>query len=596
MRELGVVHDGFTFPIINRAVLLMRSGVTHGQMIHCNATKMGFGLDLYFCNTMIELYCNYGCVVYGRKMFDEMLVRDVVSWTSMIRGYASRGSVDVAFLFFSKMRTENMEPNFVTVIVMLQGCSTFGGVIQGKSMHNYVIKDGFLSDCSVQNSMLTMYTKLGSVGEVETFFGDTGKRDPITWTVLINFYCFRGDIEKVVDRFKEMQAEVELSVETLTLVISAFAKTGDLLQGEKLHCFATKVGLCDEVFQTSMLDFYAKCGELRHSKRLFSEIPQGNSITWSALMSGFVQNGHFSEAIALFEQMQAAGLKPRTAILRCLIDAYTNLGALQLGKSVQAYLIRTVICRTGEDNVQLHTSILNMYTRCGSIRSARLCFNHMTIKDMVTWTSMIEGYGIHGLGCEALNTFHQMVKEGMTPNDVTFLSLLSACSHSGLVSEGCEVYNSMKLRYGIAPSLDHHTCLVDLLGRCGKLKEALSMIMKLAFNPDSRIWGALLAASRVYGDRKVGKYAAQRLLELDPDDVGYHTLLGNIQASSENWTEVEEVRSVMNEKDMKKTPGWSYIEEKGRIHGFVSGDMSHPQVGEIYEVLGSLNRKIKQLG
>ena len=207
---------------------------------------------------------------------------------------------------------------------------------------------------------------------------------------------------------------------------------------------------------------------------------------------------------------------------------------------------------------------------------------------------MIEGFGTHGLGSEALELFGLMLKERIKPNSVTFLSLLSACSHSGLVREGCEVYNSMKWIFGIQPNLDHYTCMVDLLGRYGKLKEALAIIVKMVIFPDGRIWGALLAACRVHGDIKFGEYTAQRLLELEPDNVGYHTLLINVQAGVGRWDEVEEVRRVMNEKDLKKKPGWSCFEAKGMIHGFVSADRSHHQVEEIYDILGCLSKMIQE--
>ncbi|KAM1321449.1 hypothetical protein ACFX13_014712 [Malus domestica] len=203
---------------------------------------------------------------------------------------------------------------------------------------------------------------------------------------------------------------------------------------------------------------------------------------------------------------------------------------------------------------------------------------------------MIEGCGSHGLGFEALKLFDLMIREGVRPNSVTFISLLSACSHSGLVTEGCDAFCSMKWKFGIEPDLDHYTSIVDLLGRSGKLKEALAVIMKMMTFPDSRIWGALLSGCRIYSLRDVGEYAAQRLLELEPDNAGYYTLLSNTQASVGQWDGVEETRRVMSEMDLKKMPGWSWIEAEGRIYGFVSGDRSHHQVEEIYEILECLSR------
>uniref|UniRef100_A0A2N9I5T3 DYW domain-containing protein n=1 Tax=Fagus sylvatica TaxID=28930 RepID=A0A2N9I5T3_FAGSY len=419
---------------------------------------------------------------------------------------------------------------------VIRACCAGESLIHGMQLHGYAIKSGLESDGSLQNSVLKMYTRTGSVEEVEIFFSKIDRKDDVSWNILISFYSMKGDIEKLVNRFSEMQGIAALSIETLTLLISAFAKSRDLFQG-------------------------------------------------------FVQNGYVKDAINLFHQMQAANVEPGAEILRSILDAYTQLGALQLGKAIHGYFIRHIFCRTMEETTYLEASILNMYIRCGNISSARVSFHNILVKDLVIWTTMIEGFGTHGLGSEALELFGLMLKERIKPNSVTFLSLLSACSHSGLVREGCEVYNSMKWIFGIQPNLDHYTCMVDLLGRYGKLKEALAIIVKMVIFSDGRIWGALLAACRVHGDIKLGEYTAQRLLELEPDNVGYHTLLSNVQAGVGRWDEVEEVRRVMNEKDLKKKPGWSCFEAKGMIHGFVSADRSHHQVEEIYDILGCLTIK-----
>lgn len=565
-------------------------------MVHCLAIQMGFGLDIYFCNTMIEVYARCGCIGNARKLFEEMPHKDFVSWTSMISGCVCVGNGTSAFKLFNEMRME-VEPNSVTVMVMLQACSTFGSVIKGRELHGQVIKKGFVIDGFIKNSVLRMYTLTGSVQEVDRIFCEIDKKDVVSWNILITFYSLRRDIAKVTECFNKMLSEAIIpSIETLTSVISAIATSEFLSQGEMLHCFIIKTGLYDNVLQTSLLDFYAKCWELDASVRLFSEIPLRNNITWSAMMSGFIQNGHFKEAIELVQQMQALGLELGVEILKILLVAYAHMGALQLGKAIHGYLIRNSYYSSGEENTPLITSILNMYIKCGNISSAKHCFNKMVAKDIVTWTSMIEGCGSHGFGSEALKIFDQMVEEGIQPNSVTFLSVLFACSHSGLLSELCEVISSMKMRYGIEPDLDHFTCVVDLLGRSGKLKEALAVIVKMVAFPDSRIWGALLASCKVYGGSRIGEYAAQRLLELEPDNVGYYTILSNIHASVQRWADVEELRRVMSEKDLKKKPGWSCIEVKGEIHGFVSGDRSHQQMGDIYELLGCLSRKTMNFG
>ncbi|KAM1890552.1 hypothetical protein ACFX14_033924 [Malus domestica] len=460
MRELGVSHDCFTFPIVNKVVMLLGGEVRYAGMVHCVAIQMGFGMDVYFGNTMIDMYVKCGEIDRARN-------------------------VACGLSLFNEMRLE-LEPNSVTMLTMLQGCCGTENAICGSQFDGYVIKNDLLYDASVQNSILRMYAKLGTINEVEDFFSELDRRDVVSWNICISFFSSIGDVAK-----------------------------------------------------TSLLDLYAKCGELGISDRLFREIPHRNSITWGAMMFGFIQNGWFSEAVGLFREMQALGPEPTAEILRSLVDAFANLGALKLGKQIHGYIIRKSLYEDEESYTHLETSIINMYIRSGSLSAARVCFDRMLVKDIVTWTSMIEGYGSHGLGFEALKLFDLMIREGIRPNSATFISLLSACSHSGLATEGCDAFCSLKWKFGIEPDLDHYTSIVDLLGRFGKLKEALADV------------------EFTVSERDVGEHAAQRLLELEPDNARYHTLLSNTQASVGQWDEVEVTRRVMSEMDLKKMPGWS---------------------------------------
>ncbi|KAL1368197.1 pentatricopeptide repeat-containing protein At1g11290, chloroplastic-like [Arachis duranensis] len=597
MRKLGVPHDTFTLPIVNRALSSMRIDASLGKMIHCVAIQVGLDVDLYFCNTMIEAYVKCECVGYACNLFDEMLQRDVVSWTSMIAGYISEGQLSVAFDLFNKMRIE-LEPNSVTLVVIMQACCASEILNEGVQIHGYAFKSGLLMDWSVKNLVLRMYASRVSTEEVELLFSEVDRTDVASWNVLISFFTSQRDMTRVLRLFNEMHSlEVRpWNIETLTIVISALAKSACLSKGEGMHCLIIKTGVYDDILLTSLLDFYAKCGRLETSVQLFREIRCKSNITWGAMMLAFIQNGSFVDAISLFQQMQAKDHDIAPEIWRNLIDAYANLGALKSGKVVHGNLIKDLLNGPVKGNVHLETSILNMYLRGGNMSSAKACFDRMPIKDVVAWTTMIEGLGSHGFGLEALTYFNLMMQERVQPNHVTFLSLLSACSHSGLVTEGCNIYYSMKWGFGIEPNLDHHTCMVDLLGRNGMLNEALAIILKMIVLPDSRIWGALLSASRVYGNRRFGEYAAERLLELEPHNAGYYTLLSNIKASVGSWNEVEEMRRMMSEKDLKKKPGWSCIEVNGVIQGFVSGDISHTESEEVYETLGRLSRAIQEFG
>ncbi|CAH9140009.1 unnamed protein product [Cuscuta epithymum] len=481
--------------------------------------------------------------------------RDLVSWTSIISGFLSEGDCFEAFNLFREMKKEIL-PNSVTIIVVLKACPS---LVECTQVHCYVIKYGFLIDVSITNSIMKSYSNFFSVNEAEALFCELEKVDVISWNIMISLYSLRGEMEKVTCSFSEMRDDVGPSVETLTTLVSGLSNGGCLSTGSQIHCLSLKSRLLDDILKCSLLSFYGKCSNLEGSTKLFDEIPHKNCVVWSAMMTSFTDNGHFIEAIKLFLKMLVLGNKPVSENFENLVIAYTNMGALQLGKGVHGYLIRNslYISKT------LKTSILNMYIKCGKISSARICFDEMaSSRDVVMWTSMIEGYGTHGLGSEAVRLFRAMVEEGPEqPNSVTFLSLLSACSHSGLLTEGVEILHSMKTRFKVEPDLNHYTCIVDLLGRLGKVKEALTMVMKLAVLPDSRVWSVLLSASlRGCNCQKVADYACQRIMELDSENAGYYTLYSNVQASAERWDGVECIRRTMNERFLVKKPGWSCIE------------------------------------
>ncbi|XP_038983738.1 pentatricopeptide repeat-containing protein At4g35130, chloroplastic-like [Phoenix dactylifera] len=594
MREAGARPDHYTFPLVNRAISSWTEHFKLGEAIHCLGIQTGFGSDIYFCNTMIEVYARSDFIGLARRLFDEMLVRDVVSWTSMISGYVEIGDTQEPLRLFHEMQREGLEPSSVTLAVILRACGVVEDVVGGSQLFSFVIKKGFESHELVQNSLLMVFSKAGCFKEMKELFSRIQMKSVVSWNIIMSANYSMGDVSQVVHCYEKMKTELIPSHETLTLVISAFAKCGDLHQGQKVHCYAVKCGQIDAVLEASLVDFYAKCGELALAIQLFEEIEVKTSTSWSVMMWDFIQQGQFRDAIDLFQRMQSAGFEPSADVIRGLVLSYTHLGALRLGKGIHGYLIRNKLGMDSDDK-NLETSILNMYVKCGSIILAQRCFDLMVLKDTVAWSSMIEGYAIHGLGSEALRSFHQMQEEGITPNGVTFLSLLSACSHSGLVSEGRKVFDCMTRNYGIKPDLNHYTCMVDLLGRSEKLHEALEVINSMDAEPDGRIWGALLASCRTYSDGRLGNYAAQKIFDLEPDNVGYHVVLSNIHASTGKWDVTENIRKFMGEKGFIRRPGWSCIEDKGGLQMFVAGDRSHPQAAEIYEVLGCLTRHIEEI-
>ncbi|KAK9154499.1 hypothetical protein Sjap_001979 [Stephania japonica] len=348
----------------------------------------------------------------------------------------------------------------------------------------------------------------------------------------------------------------------------------------------------DVVLWNAMIAGYAKVGEMDSARELFELMPVRNVISWTAVIAGYAQTNEPNEAIVIFRRMQLADVEPDEIAMLAVLSACADLGALELGEWIHDYIEKHGMCKM----VPLTNVLIDMYVKSGSIEKALQVFEKMKHRSVITWTTVIAGLALHGHGREALDIFSCMEKARVKPNEVTFIGVLSACSHVGLVEMGSWYFSIMSSRYHISPKIEHFGCMVDLLGRAGLLQEAMELIQTMPFEANEAIWGSLLAASRVHGDVDVGQCALRHLTELEPHNSGNYTLLSNIYAASGMWQEVGEVRKMMRDKRVKKMPGGSSIEVNNRVHEFISGDKSHPHLERIYEVLSEIKEQLKMAG
>uniref|UniRef100_A0A7C9AVS4 DYW domain-containing protein n=1 Tax=Opuntia streptacantha TaxID=393608 RepID=A0A7C9AVS4_OPUST len=385
---------------------------------------------------------------------------------------------------------------------------------------------------------------------------------------------------------------IPLSNYTFTSTIKACADVSALRLGRSVHSVALVNGFgLDSFVQASLVAFYAKCGQLRIARKVFDEMPQRSVIAWNTMISGYEQNGFAEKSVELFNLMVESGVEPDSTTFVSVLSACAQLGALELGSSVHNH----VIDHGFEVNVHLGTALINMYCRCGNVRKAREIFDGMRDKNVVAWTAMISGYGIHGCGKEAVKLYHLMKTYGTLPNEVTFVSLLSACAHAGMVNEGREIYTSMTRDHGLVPGTEHHVCMVDLFGRAGLLKEAFDFIEEVK-RPGPAIWTAILGACKMHKNYDLGVQAAERLLSLDPGNSGHYVTLSNVYALAGNMDRVETVRNMMKKRRLKKHVGYSIIEVDQKTRLFSMGDKSHPETNEIYGYLDDLMRRISKAG
>eukprot|EP01018_Ginkgo_biloba_P018613 Gb_39440 [translate_table: standard] len=474
---------------------------------------------------------------------------------------------------------------------LLQSCTNIKLLNQ---IHACMFRIGVHQNVSLLSKLLSMYTKCGAMDKARLVFDKIHKSDCILWNIMIRGYATHGPREEALALYYQMQlAGIPPDKLTFPSVLKACGSLSALEEGRKVHDLISGTGFESNVFVgNALIAMYAKCGSVDLARLVFDKMHQRDLVSWNSMIVGYTQNGHAKEALVLYHQMQLASVRADPFTMVSVLHACAHLGALQQGKCIHNYIIRKGI----ELNVYVNTALLDLYAKCGSIEIARKVFDKMSTKDEAAWSAMIVGYGVNGLAEDALALFTQMQQTNTKPTDSTFIGVLSACIHAGLVDKGWQYFNCMSQDYGITPKLEHYTCMVDLLGRAGLLDEAHEFIKKMPLEPDAVVWGALLGACRIHSNTDLIEHVAECLSELEPENSGWYVLLSNIYAAAGRWDDVTRVRRMMKDRGVKKAPGCSLIEVNNKVHEFLVGDRSHPQSNKIYAMLESLTSKMKEAG
>ncbi|CAN4111410.1 unnamed protein product [Withania somnifera] len=367
-----------------------------------------------------------------------------------------------------------------------------------------------------------------------------------------------------------------------------YAKIGLLPSARKLF---DEMEMKDVATWNSLIAGYAKNGNVEEAFKLFSEMPSRNVISWTAMISGYSQNGKYADALAVYKEMEKnRGIKPNEVTIASVLPACANLGALEVGEKIEAYARANGYFK----NMFVRNAVLELYTKCGRIDRAMQLFHEIRRRrNLCSWNTMIMGLAVHGKGDEALKLFNQMLGEGNAPDDVTFVGAILACTHGGMIAKGWELLHLMEQRFSIAPKLEHYGCMVDLLGRAGKLQEAYDLIQSMPMRPDPVIWGTLLGACSFHGNVELAEKAAEFLSILEPWNPGNYVILSNIYARTGRWDGVARLRKLMKSSHITKAAGYSFIEEGGDIHKFIVEDKSHPKSNEIYALLDLVTTRLK---
>ncbi|KAL7142993.1 hypothetical protein ABFS83_08G161400 [Erythranthe nasuta] len=562
--------------------------------IHACGHKLGHDSNAFVGTALVDAYSVFGFANVAKEVFKGIVEKDMVCWTGMVSCYAENDCFEDAVDLFNQMRIERMVPNNFTFASVIKACLGLKAVRVGKSVHACVLKTCYEMDPYVGVSLLDLYTRSGDIDDARKVFEEIPKDDVVPWSFMIARYSQNDRCEEALDLFSQMRmALVSPNQFTLASVLQACATTGNLELGRQIHCHMLKVGLDRNVFAfNALMDVYAKCGKMDASMDLFEEFENKNEVSWNTMIVGYVQLGDAEKAFLLFLNMCEDRVQATEVTFSSLLRASACLAALEAGTQIHTMAIKTMY--DGDDAVS--NALIDMYAKCGRIKDARVVFDTMSKLDVVSWNSMVSAYSMHGLGIDALKIFETMRGTDIKPNEMTFVAVLSACSNTGSLVQGQSYFTSMQEEYGIEPCMEHYTCMVSLLGRLGHLDKAVKMIEDIPHEPSVMVWRALLGACVAHNNVELGRFAAEHVFEMEPQDESTYVLLSNIYATAKRWDSVAFVRKSMKRKRVKKEPGLSWVEHQGTVHYFSVGDDSHPDIKLIRGMLEWLNYRSKIVG
>ncbi|KAL9170608.1 hypothetical protein ABFS82_04G156500 [Erythranthe guttata] len=503
--------------------------------------------------------------------------------------YCYQRDLSKAMKALDVMQTRKIWADSITYTELVKCCIANADIRQGRRVHQHVFANGYEPKTFLKNTLVNMYVKFNLLDEAHLLFDQMLERNVVTWTTMIAAYSNSEHKYKALEMLIMMLRDgVRPNMYTYSSVLRACEGLTNLKQ---LHCCIIKVGLELDVFvRSAVIDIYSKWGEVKSALSIFDEMVTSDLVVWNSVIGGFAQNSEGDEALNLYMRMRRSGFGADQSTLTSVLRGCTSLALLELGRQVHVHVIKF------DRDLVLNNALLDMYCKCGSLEDASFVFTRMAVKDVISWSTMIIGLAQNGYSRKALDLFDKMKSSGAKPNHITILGVLFACSHAGLVKEGDYYFKSMKKLFGIDPGREHYGCMVDLLGRAGKVEEAIELINEMKCEPDAVTWRTLLGACRVHRKMDLAEYAAKRVLSLDSHDAGTYILLSNIYANTQRWEDVENLRKSMKNVGIQKEPGCSWIEINKHVHAFILGDKAHPEINAIHEELNRIMWRLKGEG
>ncbi|XP_076902175.1 putative pentatricopeptide repeat-containing protein At5g37570 [Bidens hawaiensis] len=523
------------------------------EQFHALIIRKGSEQDHVLVSEFISI-CNSiypNQIAYASSVFDRVLQPNVYVWNALMKAHCTHSSFTQSFNFFKRMKQScYVGPDKYTFPLVLKACGGVLALKQGQVVHGLVVKYGTVSDVFVGSSLVDFYGKCGKIGNARKVFDEMPVRNEVTWTSMVVGYSSNGDYLEAKKLFDEMP---ERNAVSWNVMINGLVKSGDMGCAKKLFDEMPDKNMVS--FDT-MIDGYAKSGDMASARALFDQSPEKDVVSWSALISGYAQNSQPKEAVKVFNDMVAKNIMPDEYAMVSLMSACSHTGDWELANRVDSYLSQSSV-----DLGQTHVTaaLIDMHAKCGNLERATTLFEKLPSRDLVSYCSMIQGLSVHGRADRAVDLFHKMLSEGLTPDYVAFTIILSACSHAELVDEGCHFFDIMVNEYSLKPSIDHYACKVNLLGRAGRLNEAYNVLKDMPMKPHAGAWGALLFACRIHSDVALGEEVAGRLFKIEPLNAANYVLLSDIYAASNQWADVNRVRNQMSEMGIRKVRGCSWL-------------------------------------
>ncbi|CAM8924057.1 unnamed protein product [Rhodiola kirilowii] len=572
--------------IEEKFISLLQSCATlkHLHQIHTQVIAHGMHHSEYVAPRLVSACAQLNHMPLAGRIFHQISYPNIMLCNAMLRGYLQNDLCEDVLRLFGYMKTTATVPNCFTYPVVLRSCIKISTLKEGEQVYSDLTKMGFKSNSYVGTTLIDMYSKWKLTKYAHKVFTEMLEKNVVAWTSMIRGYLSVGNMDFARSLFN---LAPERDVVLWNIMISGYIETGDMASAQ--HLF-DRFPNRDVMSWNTMLNGYATWGNIAACEKLFDEMPARNVLSWNGLIGAYVHNRLHSKVLISFKQMLSeSDVLPNDATLVTVLSACSKLGALDLGKWVHVYAENNFLGM----NVYVQNALIDMYAKCGVVESALGIFNSMTIKDIISWNSIIGGLAIHGRGIDALKLFTHLTRTKEKPDGITFLGVLCACMHMGLVEDGLSYFESMVDDYSIVPQIEHYGCMVDLLARSGLVGRALEFIVKMPMEADAVIWAALLGACKIHKNIEVAELALEKLVELEPVNPANYVMLSNVYGDAARWKDVARMKVAVRDTRSKKVPGCSLVEVDDTVVEFFCLDERHSKSEQIYECLRGLTNLLR---